>query len=996
MAKITRRYRIGVDVGGTNTDAALAEASYHNNDGKQPKVKIVNSSKSATTTDVTTGICAAINQLIATSNIAPSDILSVNIGTTHFINAIVQADQTKLRPVAVLRLCGPFCREVVPFTDFPTELRSVLQGPVGYINGGLEIDGRLISDIDDAQVLEFADKIIQAGVHTVVVNGVFSPIDTAPVTQEERVKQILYQRLPGIDVVCSRDVGRLGFLERENAAILNAAILSFGRVTISSFQQAIRDIGLDCPLYLTQNDGTVLDAYSASLTPIRTFSSGATNSLIGALFLSGLHEGGCKINMKENQVIMCDIGGTTSDFAALSPSGLPRQSPATVKVGGVRTAFSMPEVLSIGLGGGSKVNEHDDGQVTVGPLSVGHLLTSQSKCFGGNTLTATDIVVASGQGHKVRGSVPNIGGLNQRLIDLARRTIRKKIEQGIDIIKTSDLPVVLLLVGGGSIILQEAPENVAQFLQPDFSDVANAVGAAIAKISGEIDIIVTPGGQTSEEIKSSICQRAIDLAIENGAARDTVEVLEVDLIPLPYTSDGAVRAVAKAVGELGWAPDFGRTKVQLVEVKQPPRINGFHWQPVQHSRSFHLDNNMIPGYRPNVSKNKSEWILSATDLLFISEGVGVLGTGGGGSVYTTYLNALQVLEASQPGRLRVVDVSSLSPEANIASVAFVGAPSVSNERLNGERELQSATEALVKYQSLKSLDGLLAGEVGGSNGMRAFSVAIAMDIPVVDGDSIGRAFPRIDMSLPYVFKAASPCPAAFSDARGNDLVIANASSARKFESMARSTAIELGLSVAMAMNLKGEVVKKYCVHRTISLSWFIGKAICTARALRTDIVDALISTVRGARKLYSGKVVDVTREVKGGWTMGTVTLTLDDEVKIDSSKGEGPATEARPLQLQYQNEFLYAALVNPDSTLEVVCTTPDLISVLDQDGSAVATHELRYGLRVSVVSMPADPLWKTEEGMAIAGPRGFGIDMDYKEYGVQPQEPQSVIEVYGV
>ena len=128
-------------------------------------------------------------------------------------------------------------------------------------------------------------------------------------------------------------------------------------------------------------------------------------------------------------------------------------------------------------------------------------------------------------------------------------------------------------------------------------------------------------------------------------------------------------------------------------MKQPPRINGFHWQPVQHSQSFHLDNNIIPGYRPNVSKDKSEWILSATDLLFISEGVGVLGTGtlqaqngteklliksgGGGSVYTTYLNTLQVLEASQSGRLRVVDVSSLSPEANIVS-QYSTRPSVAN------------------------------------------------------------------------------------------------------------------------------------------------------------------------------------------------------------------------------------------------------------------------------------------------------------------------------
>lgn len=145
----------------------------------------------------------------------------------------------------------------------------------------------------------------------------------------------------------------------------------------------------------------------------------------------------------------------------------------------------------------------------------------------------------------------------------------------------------------------------------------------------------------------------------------------------------------------------------------------------------------------------------------------------------------------------------------------------------------------------------------------------------------------------------------------------------------------------------------------------------------------------GTRKLFSGKVIDVSREVKGGWTIGTVTLTLDEEAKMGVPGGEGSAVEDRPLQLQYQvnpvgdgsctclglhdqNEFLYAALVNQDSTLEVLCTTPDLISILDQDGSAVGTHELRYGLRVSVVSMPADPLWKTEEGMAIAGPKGFG------------------------
>ena len=178
------------------------------------------------------------------------------------------------------------------------------------------------------------------------------------------MKEIFQRHIPRLDIVCSRDIGRVGYLECENVAILNTAILAFGRLAISRFQKSVEGLGIDCPLYLTQNDGTVLGAYTASLAPIRTFSSGATNSLIGALFRSGIHEPGSDVNLRDSQVIMCDIGGTTSDFTTLSPSGLPRQSPATVKIGGVRTAFSMPEGLSLGLGGGSEVHRHDSGQVS--------------------------------------------------------------------------------------------------------------------------------------------------------------------------------------------------------------------------------------------------------------------------------------------------------------------------------------------------------------------------------------------------------------------------------------------------------------------------------------------------------------------------------------------------------------------------------------------------------------------------------------------------------
>lgn len=199
--------------------------------------------------------------------------------------------------------------------------------------------------------------------------------------------------------------------------------------------------------------------------------------------MSGIHKPGSDIDPKESQVIMVDIGGTTSDFAALSPSGFPRQASATAQIGGVRTAFSMPEVLSIGLGGGSLVKQQPTGTVTVGPLSVGHRLQTEALCFGGSTLTATDIAVAQGvdMGNSSRHTLP----LDKELVTEAARRITAQLERSIETMKTSSADVVLLLVGGGSIIQTTDPKNASRCIRPPFYKVANAVGAAIAKVRVE-------------------------------------------------------------------------------------------------------------------------------------------------------------------------------------------------------------------------------------------------------------------------------------------------------------------------------------------------------------------------------------------------------------------------------------------------------------------------------------------------------------------------------
>ncbi len=132
-----------------------------------------------------------------------------------------------------------------------------------------------------------------------------------------------------------------------------------------------------------------------------------------------------------------------------------------------------------------------------------------------------------------------------------------------------------------------------------------------------------------------------------------------------------------------------------------------------------------------------------------------------------------------------MDPKVLAVDAKIATVAYVGAPSVSNERLIGDRELEFAAEALAKYEKFDHFAGILSAEIGGSNGMRPFAMAASMGIPVIDADTMGRAFPRVDMSLPYVFKVASPAPAVVSDARGNVNVVARVEDATRFENMVR-------------------------------------------------------------------------------------------------------------------------------------------------------------------------------------------------------------------
>jgi N-methylhydantoinase A/oxoprolinase/acetone carboxylase beta subunit len=301
----------------------------------------------------------------------------------------------------------------------------------------------LISDIQEEEVVEQCKIIKEKGIKSIVVNGVFSPIDTVE-RQEERAADIIRRELgEKFDIVLSKTVANLGFLERENAAILNASILSFARKTIASFQDPIKKIGIQCPVFITQNDGTILSGKEASCLPIRTFSSGPTNSMRGAAFLVGKQENG-------EAMMVVDMGGTTTDVGLLLANGFPRQQAAYSELSGVRMNFSYPDVKSIGLGGGSLVRRVEE-RIQIGPESVGYKLPEKALVFGGDVPTATDYTVAAssevgiGEPERVRGK------LGREDIHAFQAETKKMLERIIDTMKTSpeDLPV--LLVGGGAV-----------------------------------------------------------------------------------------------------------------------------------------------------------------------------------------------------------------------------------------------------------------------------------------------------------------------------------------------------------------------------------------------------------------------------------------------------------------------------------------------------------------------------------------------------------------
>ena len=515
-------YKLGIDVGGTNTDAVLLDDQLH----------VIASVKKHTTPDVYDGILHAVEAVLEQADIDRSEIRQAMLGTTQCTNAIVE--RKNLAQIGVMRIGAPASLGIPPMVDWAEDLKKIAADTI-IVEGGFEYDGKELAPFDKAAASEFFRRLKKNGIQSVAVSCVFSTIrNDHELEAAELCREIMG---PDVHVSVSSEIGSMGLIERENATILNTALYKVAQSFTEGFAESLADEGIrNAEIYLSQNDGTLMTMEYARQYPILTIASGPTNSIRGASYLS-----------RQKNAIVIDVGGTTTDLGVIQ-NGFPRESGVAVTIGGVCTNFRMPDVVSIGLGGGSIVRQKEDGTVTVGPDSVGYQITEKALCFGGDVCTATDIAVRLGMTEL--GDASLVRHLDETFARKALQAIRDLCEDAIDAMKVSSDDVDVILVGGGSIVLPEDLTGAKSVAKHKYGGVANAIGSAISKVSGVYEQLINYDEVPREQALEKAKQEAVKLAVAAGAIRETVELIDVEDVPLQYYPGNTCRVKIKAAGDL--------------------------------------------------------------------------------------------------------------------------------------------------------------------------------------------------------------------------------------------------------------------------------------------------------------------------------------------------------------------------------------------------------------------------------------------------------------
>ena len=322
-----------------------------------------------------------------------------------------------------------------------------------------------------------------------------------------------------------------------------------------------------------------------------------------------------------------------------------------------------------------------------------------------------------------------------------------------------------------------------------------------------------------------------------------------------------------------------------------------------------------------------------SDLLPLSLGAALLGTGGGGNPYIGMLRLRELLRKG--ASVRVIPLEALDDDAFVGSVGGIGAPVVGIEKIKQGDECLRACAASNRRRA-SNAQPIISAEIGGSNSIEPMLTAARAGLPVVDGDGMGRAFPEVQMSTFFIY-GLDPSPGAIADDKGNVVVFKHVIDMFWLERFARRIAVEMGAGAGFATTpMPGAYVKKVAVPDTLSQILDVGRVILDARAKRQDVISRLIDAT-GAKLMFTGKLTGVRRELRGGFASAKPISLASTTI---------PGSQAR-IAIQNENLVLFV-----DGVAKAI--VPDLIMNLHlETGEPITTETLRFGQKIATIGLPA-------------------------------------------
>ncbi len=354
-------------------------------------------------------------------------------------------------------------------------------------------------------------------------------------------------------------------------------------------------------------------------------------------------------------------------------------------------------------------------------------------------------------------------------------------------------------------------------------------------------------------------------------------------------------------------------------------------------------------------------IRSIEDASMFVTGATIMGTGGGGDSKEGMRLLKDALDSGH--KIRIVQLDWLPKDSVIAVPYFVGsvAPGVTKKK-SSVKVREPVRVAMTELEEVlgKKITAVTATELGGLNTSIALHIGAKLGLPIVDGDLLGRAGPELHQCTAHIF-GVPMCPSAIVTDTGNIVVVKGYGSIDDYEATARHQAVIAGHSAAVVDTpMTIQDARRALLRGTVSLCYQLGRAVTLARSKSKDPVQAVVNSIQGW-KIFQGRVSKFKWKNEGGFLVADLWLEGTGEFR------------GHELKSWIKNEHIMVWLDR-----KPVVMPPDLMSLLRSNGEAVTNGKLQVGMKLTAIAARAPEVWRTAKGLALFGPRHFGLDYDYE------------------